>query len=168
VTLEGTVLEDGKWWIIDPDHCNPGNFYKVLKDHARKYDLRKIYCHGKELQLYRVFIKKDVPVLCISLIQSDHIRVGFSDQISATFRNATIFAQKWTIQDETFVPAKVIFDDILQPRNDDQSCDEGVNCITLSLSTPGGRYGSAGYKHEGQSDFSHVQLIEDGDTVDMF
>lgn len=80
--------------------------------------------------------------------------------ISVTFKNDTVFGQQWTIKDGT--TGQVIFDGTLGPKDGDG------HSVTLSLSTPDGKYGEAYYKHEGQSIFSHKSFIEEGATVYMY
>ena len=80
--------------------------------------------------------------------------------VTATFRNSSIFRNRWTIKDGN--SSQVVFDSDLEPRGENGS-EVNVNM------TPGNTgKGEVYYKHEGQSVFTHKSFIENGDTVDLY
>jgi hypothetical protein len=165
VVVEGTLQDDGNHYVIDPDPCQLGLLYRVRKeDVTDKRQSRKVHCHGREHQLFIVFIKKNVPVARISFFLSDFLGGGPNDNrlrrtLSVNFRNYSVYRKRWAIKDA--VTDELIFDDFLMPRND------AGDTVTLSLTARSNGYGEVHYKHADQSVWTHKNNIEDDDTVDM-
>jgi hypothetical protein len=90
VTVEGTLLHDGDYYVIDRDPTNPGTLLRIRTTDVLDYQkMRTVSCIGGERQLYRILIKRGVPVECISIIESNRIPVinRHSEKWSETFIN---------------------------------------------------------------------------------
>jgi hypothetical protein len=75
VTIEGTLHEDGDWYIIDPNmRGNQALLYRIRKqDVVDKCESRKMQHHGQEYQTHVAFLKKGVPVARISVVKAERL-----------------------------------------------------------------------------------------------
>jgi hypothetical protein len=106
VTVDGTLQEDGDHYVIDGNRAKPGTLFRVRKvDVTDTENVGTVRCLGVEQQLYRVSVKRGVPVQSIAVIQSDQLARAlgggaFSNSITVTFVNKTGFSETFTIIDK--------------------------------------------------------------------
>lgn len=88
-------------------------------------------------------------------------RGGFrqSTSISVTFKNSTLFREQWTIKDGT--NDTQLFSGYLEAR------DSPGDSVQLTIQSPDDHWGEARYLHSGQSIWTHVDWLENGDVVEM-
>jgi hypothetical protein len=77
VTVEGTLEEDGDYYIIDPDPTHPSSLLRVLKSNVPAYEqTRTARRTDSERHLYRISIRRGVPVQRIDFVKSDSLANG--------------------------------------------------------------------------------------------
>jgi hypothetical protein len=166
VTVEGALQDDGDFYVIDRNPRNPSTLIRVRKkDLVNFQKTRKVTLIGRALQFYRISIKRGVPVQTISVVESDRlsaiVRTPRDVQIiTAHFENSsTLYTHTYKIKD---VNANVI-------RVPAATLGPGEHVDVELQTLQSGRYGDAKYWHEDQdeSDGSEVQLVEEGQTVQM-
>src|SRR5262245_36375375 len=156
VTVEGVVLDDGDWWVIDPDPTRPGVLYRVRKaDVTDRKESRKV---GGEHQLHTVRIKKAAAVMRMSVVVAEEVaRLGGT--ISATFRNDdNVFSKHWIVRDKR--SGQIVINQDFAPEQE----------VTVSLAASSAGYGDVRYWKQGQNEEEGYDpgLIADGDVVSMF
>ena len=100
ICVEGTLEQDGDYYVIDRDPGCPSSILRVRQaDVTDSEPTRTVRFRGGEWQLYRISVKRNVPVQSISIISSDMLRPRPFDSITAYFKNNTLDNQYWTIKD---------------------------------------------------------------------
>jgi hypothetical protein len=166
VTIEGTCHEDGDYCVIDRHPEQPGELLRVRhEDVVDRQKVRTTRARGHEHQLYRVSIKKAVPITRISIMESDRLASDsgerrFRQAISVRFRSGV--EDHWTVRDE--ISGSVVVD-----RDFSQSevyPPQDAPGILLQTSDAG--FGAVAYGHDGNNLDNHRDLISGGDTIELF
>lgn len=145
VTVEGVVHDDGAYVVIDTDPKQLGKLYRVRKsDITSQREVGTRSWKGQDHRVLRVSIKKNVPIICMTIVRSDVLsgrtRKGQATaSITVTFQNYSVYQKRWIIKDG--VSNQRVFDGLLEPRND------AGDSVELLLSTRASGYGEAYYRH---------------------
>jgi hypothetical protein len=74
VVVEGTLQDDGDYYVIDRDPCNPLALLRVRKsDVTHKEKSQTVHCRNGQRQLYLVSIKRGVVVQKVVMVESDSL-----------------------------------------------------------------------------------------------
>jgi hypothetical protein len=120
ISVEGTLQQDGDYFVIDRDPRNPSSLLRVRQADVTDHEpLRTVRFRGSERQIYRISIKRNVPVQSISIISSDVLRPRPFDArplistVSVSFESNVSGPHTWTIWDENADPPTQKFNDTL-------------------------------------------------------
>jgi len=162
VIVEGTLQADGDYFVIDRDPAQPGRTLRVRKVDAvaEPKNARSSHSPNGDRQIWRIAIKRGVPVQSVVIIMSDELASPSGprllDTISVAFKNSLLYTETFTIQDTENKNAQ-IFNGVL---------GAGQSTGPLSLVSSDGMYGHVRYKYDGNA-FGGSTLVEDQQTYDM-
>jgi hypothetical protein len=175
VIVEGTLQQDGDYYVIDRDPAHPGTLLRVQTTHVPHYEkTRTIPCIGGERQLYRILIKKGVPVECVAIVLASNLALGIQHHrthnvIQVRFQNYNS-PDHWTVVD--VATNGVVLDRDFKPN--EIYPPEGQTGITVQASDAG--FGEVKYTRPGRADpndltrtnWDDKDLIRDSDTVQLY